>query len=69
MKLQFAQRCMEKDWQYLGPYDEDKLLDWETSLVYLCKFKGKLTPEQMKRDLYFSPATDSAAYRKHVFRW
>lgn len=69
MKLQFAQRCMEKDWQYLGPDDEDKLLDWETSLVYLCKFKGKLTPEQMKQDLYFTPAADSAAYRKHVFRW
>lgn len=37
--------------------------------VFLTKFKGKLTPEQMRQDLVFVPADDSKPYREHVLMW
>lgn len=39
------------------------------SFTYLCKFKGRLTSAEMKRDIVFSPATDNAPYREHIKEW
>jgi hypothetical protein len=36
---------------------------------YLCKFKGTLTPEQMREDLVFALAEDREPYRKHFVTW
>ena len=42
-------------------------LPWETDLKYFCKFKGILTPSQMRQDLELEPASDDAPYReRHV---
>lgn len=40
-----------------------------SSLPYLCKFKGILTPSQMKEDISFVPASDNRFYREHIIRW
>jgi hypothetical protein len=42
---------------------------WEQHLPYLCKFKGTLTPDQMRKDLDLEPAADDAPYREHRVVW
>lgn len=37
--------------------------------MMLCKFKGRLTPEQMKQDLIFEPAADNEPYRETKVVW
>ena len=41
----------------------------ELRLTFLSKFKGTLTPDQMREDLTFRAAADNKAYRPHVIRW
>lgn len=36
---------------------------------YLCKFKGRLKPEEMAEDIVFVKDPDTTPYREHVFRW
>lgn len=36
---------------------------------YLCKFRDTLTAEQMKEDITFAPAGDSAPYRERIITW
>ena len=36
---------------------------------YLCKFKGKLTPEQMTEDIIFKQANDDKPYRETLWRF
>ena len=36
---------------------------------YLCKFKGRLKPEEMAEDIVFVKDPDAMLYREHVFRW
>ena len=50
-------------------FKRDSFKDWEKKLGYLCKFKGFLTPEQMKTDLEFVRAGDDEPYREHVYVW
>ncbi|MEW6356211.1 MAG: DUF2330 domain-containing protein [Planctomycetota bacterium] len=39
------------------------------ALSCLCKFKGTLTPDQMRDDLYLANAPDNVPYQKHITRW
>jgi hypothetical protein len=43
--------------------------DDELALPYLCKFKGKMTAEEMRQDLMFDRAADEEPYRRHIFVW
>ena len=52
-----------------GMDDKKNFRPWETSLKYLCKFKSKLTPEEMKTDLILTPAKDNDEYRAHIIKW
>ena len=52
--------------QYLETDPQEFFGEVEKSLGYITKFKGKLTPEQMRQDLMFSVASDDKAFRKHV---
>ena len=36
---------------------------------YLTKFRGVMTPEQMREDLVLRPAENNAPYRRWEFRW
>ena len=35
----------------------------------LCKFKGRLTPEEMSEDIDFAIEPDQTPYREHIVRW
>ena len=35
----------------------------------LCKFKGRLTPEEMSEDIDFAIDPDQTPYREHIVRW
>ncbi len=37
--------------------------------MMLCKFKGRLTPDQMKQDLILKPAPDNEPYRETKVVW
>jgi hypothetical protein len=50
-------------------YDLLPLDEREKFLTYICKFKGKLKPEQMKSDLELQKAADDAPYRAHYWLW
>jgi hypothetical protein len=45
------------------------LRDLPDKPMMLCKFKGRLTPEQMKQDLEFAPASDNEPYREQLIVW
>lgn len=45
------------------------LRDLPQKPMMLCKFKGQLTPEQMKRDLEFTPSPDTEPYRERLVVW
>jgi hypothetical protein len=38
----------------------------DMDLSYLCKFKGTLTPEQMREDVMLALAEDDQPYRQHI---
>ena len=41
----------------------------EIALPWLTKFKGKLNPTQMLKDIVFNPSKDNEPYRKKVIKW
>lgn len=41
----------------------------DLDLSFLCKFKGTLTPKQMREDLTLTLAADDKPYRKHLVIW
>ena len=41
----------------------------DAGLSYLCRFKGTLSPADMREDLTFVPADSNDSYRKTVVRW
>jgi hypothetical protein len=43
--------------------------DLSAEVRYICKFKGRLKPEQMKEDIIFTQAKDDKSYRKRIYRW
>ncbi len=45
------------------------LRDLPDKPMMLCKFKGRLTPEQMKQDLEFAPAPDNEPFRERLVTW
>lgn len=42
---------------------------WQGRYNYLCRFKNRLTPEQMREDLIFRPAFSDDHYRDHIITW
>lgn len=36
---------------------------------YLCKFRDRLSPAEMKEDIVFTPARNNTPHRERVFRW
>ncbi|MBN8456791.1 MAG: DUF2330 domain-containing protein [Verrucomicrobia bacterium] len=49
-----------------GTNDE---LSGKSPFTRLAKFKGTLTPDQMRKDLEFLPDPKQTAYREHIYRW
>jgi hypothetical protein len=45
------------------------LRDLPETPMMLCKFKGRLTPAQMKQDLEFAPAPDNEPYQERRIVW
>jgi hypothetical protein len=41
----------------------------DLALPYLCRFGGRLTPEEMREDLVFTRAEDNKPYPKRIFIW
>jgi len=41
----------------------------DDELLYLCKFKDRLNPADMSRDIIFTPAKDKDSYREHIVKW
>jgi hypothetical protein len=41
----------------------------DLELPFLCKFKGTLTPAQMREDLKITFASDNEPYRQHIVKW
>ncbi len=54
---------------YLETDPPEFLTEREKELTYITKFKGVLTPQQMREDLVFSVASDDEPYRKHIVRF
>lgn len=60
----------------IKPLVEDLLLDLDSGtdpqargFTWLAKFKGTMTPAEMRHDLTFTPSSDAAPYREHIVRW
>ncbi|MAE61758.1 MAG: hypothetical protein CMJ49_10435 [Planctomycetaceae bacterium] len=66
MEIHFAGDLDADGLQRRSAESAEHFRPWETSLDYLCKFKGRLSPEQMQTDLVFVPASDNKAYRRHI---
>jgi len=49
-----------------GFFSDGELQSGYTSI---CKFKGRLTPEQMRKDAEFTEAADDEPYRSHEIVW
>lgn len=47
-----------------GFFDAEKM-----NYPYLCKFKDRLTPDEMRTDIIFSKAADEEPYREHIIKW
>jgi hypothetical protein len=66
-----------QEWKVAPPSEGDPqpdLLAWlfpqtGTKSMVLCKFKGRLTPGQMKEDLVFERAADSEPFRERRTTW
>lgn len=56
-----ALQAQEENWPVLRNLPEQKMM--------LCKFKGRLTPAQMSRDLEFTPAPDNEPYQERMIVW
>lgn len=69
MKLHFAGRYDAEILNFLTRDSKEYFRPWETSLGYLCKFKGRLTSAQMKEDLSFAPVNKDSPYREHIIKW
>lgn len=68
MKLCYAGRVKTDGLtKYIKP--ENSMTQEELSLTYLCKFKGTLTPADMKSDMVFIPAKNDDPFREHKVRW
>ncbi|MBN8456789.1 MAG: DUF2330 domain-containing protein [Verrucomicrobia bacterium] len=48
---------------------EDGYLSGKSPFTRIAKFKGTLTPDQMRKDLEFLPDPNQTDYREHIFRW
>lgn len=57
----FADLAETEEWPLLRDLPDKPMM--------LCKFKGRLTPEQMKRDLEFTPSPNNKPYRERLVVW
>jgi hypothetical protein len=71
LTLRFAGEMYEPIFNILlGDIDPDGFFDSETiNYPFLCKFKDRLTPDQMSQDIVFSEAGDDKRYREHIIKW
>ena len=69
LKLEFSGEKRNPFWQGTSLIVEpnDFFHDVKTELRQMCKFKGTLTPDQMKEDIVFRQAKDDKPYRE--IRW
>ncbi|MBN8456788.1 MAG: DUF2330 domain-containing protein [Verrucomicrobia bacterium] len=52
-----------------GDFWLKNVLSGKFGFARLAKFKGTLTPEQMRKDLEFLPDPNQTDYREHIYRW
>ncbi len=71
LTLRFAGEMYERNLEMLsvdtdpeGFFDPEKM-----NYPYLCKFKDRLTPDEMRTDIIFSRAEDDKPYREHIIKW
>lgn len=71
LTLRFAGEIPRSPHMQLLPYTEPQgFFDPATlDFQYLCKFKDRLTPEEMTEDIVFTEAEDETSYREHIFKW
>jgi hypothetical protein len=73
LKLRYADKSQSDGlFSYLLSNAEQETKDFFEGLpqsMILCKFKGKLTSEQMKSDIVFDNAADNKPYRETVVIW
>ncbi|MFC2023424.1 DUF2330 domain-containing protein, partial [Chloroflexota bacterium] len=71
LDLHYAGRSMARDYHRLmgEEIQPPGFSGAGMNLNYLCKFKGTLTPEQMREDLTLALAKDDEPYRKHIITW
>ncbi|MCP4377046.1 MAG: DUF2330 domain-containing protein [bacterium] len=74
LKLRFAGYMYSGALIPLSVYTEpegffDLKFDERPKYPYLCKFKDRLTPAEMSKDIIFTPAKDKESYREHIVRW
>jgi hypothetical protein len=62
-------RVMKKLWVMTGPDEVGPMEGLPEKPMMLCKFKGTMTAAQMREDLVFEAAPDSAAYRETKWVW
>lgn len=63
-KVNFDRDRLYRDVEPAGFFSDDDL-----DLPFLCKFKGTLTPEQMREDLTLTLAGDSRSYGRYRITW
>jgi hypothetical protein len=73
LDLHYAGRSVNRDYLRLMSEEEVQPPGFfsgaDMDLSYLCKFKGTLTPDQMREDLMLTLAEDDEPYRKHIIIW
>lgn len=74
LKLRHAKRDRPGDIvgpvvQAMDPAKQALLDNLPEQSMMLCKFKGRLTPDQMKQDLILTPAPDNEPYRETKIVW
>jgi len=64
--FEFGSQQIRENVEPKGFFDE---ADLDFAHLYVTKFKGTLSPEQMREDIAFAPATDNEPFEERVVRW
>lgn len=72
LELEYAAPLKDGIGLFFAPEEADPesfFTEEQLQYPYICKFKGTLSPEEMKDDLYFSEALDNSEVQKTIVRW